>query len=303
MTTSMKIALHVKLYSNTSMKLKANVLSFMLIALTAALASALASIIVSAFILTSIPTALANPESELATDEIVQLDAILYKIFRSPEGYTALVGGQLHPETPLPAQFEVAIPAGAKVFWFGEISGGPREDDRSFPEPFTVRSEGDFDIYTAITYEHIIQMEYLIDGEPFERLGDGNHLFRLSYTPLHDASVLRLAAYLPMGSHVEDPNFVHLGYAPQTEEPLYGITLHNVSGGQTYEFDLLYGPPPALARQGEGNLLGGVLVTIAAVGGAAIAMGVAFTLSKRRKAQAAAYDYLSYDEAEEEGHP
>ena len=278
------------------MKLKADVLSFMLIALTAALVSA----VMGALLLTSIPTALANPESELATDEVMQLDAILYKIFRSPEGYTALVGGQLHPETPLPAQFEVAIPAGAEIFWFGEIHGGPREDDPTFPEPFIVRTEGNFDIYTATTYSHIIQMEYLIDGEPFERLGDGNHLFRLSYTPLHDASVLRLAAYLPMGSHVEDPNFVHLGYAPQTEEPLYGITLHNVSGGQTYEFDLLYGPPPALARQGEGNLLGGILVTIAAVGGAAIAMGVVFTLSKRRKAQATAYNHLDYDGVEEE---
>ena len=273
------------------MKLKADVLSFMLIALT--------TVVIGALLLSSIPSAFANPESELATDEVMQLDAILYKIFRSPEGYTALVGGQLHPDTPLPAQFEIAIPAGSEIFWFGEIHGGPREDDPTFPEPFTVRTEGAFDIYTAITNRHVIQMEYLIDGEPFERLGDGNHLFRLSYTPLHDASVLRLAAYLPMGSHVEDPNFVHLGYAPQTEEPLYGITLHNVSGGQTYEFDLLYGPPPALARQGEGNLLGGILVTIAAVGGAAIAMGGMFILSKRRKAQAAAYDYLGYDEAEE----
>ena len=293
----------MKLHSNISMRLRALALGFISIFATVALTTTLAAIltatltaiVVGALPLNSIPAAFANPESELATDEVMQLDAILYKIFRSPEGYTALVGGQLHPDTPLPAQFEVAIPAGSEIFWFGEISGGPREDDRTFPEPFTVRRDGDFDIYTAITYEHIIQMEYLIDGEPFERLGDGNHLFRLSYTPLHNASVLRLAAYLPMGSHVEDPNFVHLGYAPQTEEPLYGITLHNVSGGQTYEFDLLYGPPPALARQGEGNLLGGVLVTIAAVGGAAIAMGGMFILSKRRKAQAAHYDDVDYD--------
>ena len=289
----MKAVLPMKLLPlNTSMKLRALALGFIPLAALAVLVASVA--VMGALLLTGVSTALANPESELATDEVMQLDAILYKIFRSPEGYTALVGGQLHPDTPLPAQFEIAIPAGAEIFWFGEISGGPREDDRTFPEPFTVRRDGDFDIYTAITYEPIIQMEYLIDGEPFENLGGGDHLFYLSYTPLHDASVLRLAAYLPMGSVVRDPAFVHLGYAPQTEEPLYGITLHDVRGGQTYSFELVYGPPAAIARRGEANLTGGILVTIAAVGGAAIVMAVVFTLSKRRKAQSAAY------EAEEE---
>ena len=292
MNTVKKAALSMKPLSHISLKLRALALGFIPLVRFATMAAiaTLTIALMGVLLLTTIPTALASPESELATDEVMQLDAILYKIFRSPEGYTALVGGQLHPDTPLPAQFEVAIPAGAEVFWFGEIWGGPRADDPTFPEPFTLRREGDFDIYTAVTYKHIIQMEYLIDGEPFENLGGGDHLFHLSYTPLHDASVLRLAAYLPKGSVVRDPSFAQVGIAPETEEPLYGITLHDVRGGQTYSFELIYGPPAAIARRGEANLTGGILVTIAAVGGAATVMAVVFTLSKRRKAQLADYD-------------
>ncbi|MCL2526587.1 MAG: hypothetical protein FWE46_06065 [Coriobacteriia bacterium] len=222
-----------------------------------------------------------------AVDDIVPFEVILYKIFRSPDGYAALIGGGISEDIPLPARFEIAVPAGVDILWFGEISGGPRDQDRTFDEPFEVHREGDLDIYTAVTNEHVVQLEYLIPGEPFEALGGGNHLYRLSYTPMQDARILRLAAYLPTGSVVTDPAFVRLGEAAQTEEPLYGITFFDVTGGETYEATLEYGPPASIARQGQGNLGGGILATMGILAVVVAALGASFYLAKKRRAQTA----------------
>jgi len=253
-------------------------------------------------------SAFADPTSEPTSDDIAEFEVIQYKVFRSRDGYAALVGGALNEQVTLPALFEVQIPAGSEILWFGEISGGPRDLDRTFDEPFTVRTEGGFDIYTALTYDHVVQIEYLIEGDPFEALGAGEHIFYLSYTPLHDARVLRLAAYLPKESLVTDPSFQHLGYAPQTDEPLYGIAFFDIVGGQTYQAELRYGPPAAIARQGSANLTEGILVTIGILVVGSVGAGIAFYLAKSRRAQAEArldeFDEGEYDEGDnaENGH-
>ena len=232
-------------------------------------------------------SALAATEGEGATGaaELATMEVIMYKIFRSPDGYAALVGGGFDEELELPLTFEIAVPTGVEILWFGEISGGPRDQDRTFPEPFNVRTEGGFDIYTAVSYEHVIQLEYILAEDPFEALGGGNHLYRLSYTPLHDAQIMRLAVYLPTGSNVADPAFQLLGHAPQTNEPLYGITFTNVTAGETYAVTLEYGPPAAIARQGAGNFWGGILFTAGIIAVALIAVVLVLVLAKNRKAQ------------------
>jgi len=241
--------------------------------------------------LASIPTALANPISsdlEPASDELADIDILQYKIFRTPDGYAALVGGSLNEDTLLPALFEVQIPAGAEVIWFGEISGGPRDEDRIFPEPFTVHTEGDFDIYTAVTNDHVFQIEFLLLEDPFEALGAGEHVYFLSYTPLHDARALRMAAYLPPDSNVHDPSFQHIGFAPDSEDPLYGISFFDITGGQTYQAELRYGPPASIARRGSANFSESILVTIGVVAACILGTGTAFYLSKSRRARAEA---------------
>ena len=250
---------------------------------------------------TTIPAiAFAETETEDATasGEIAEIEELLYKIFRSPGGYAALIGGRLPTDTELPVTFEIAIPAGSEILWFGEISGGPREDDRSFPQPYTLRTEGDFDIYAAITYEHVIQIEYLLEDDPFEALGNGEHRYFLSYTPLHDAEVMRMAAYLPKDSDVADPSFTNVGFAPQTDEPLYMTRIDNIIGGDTYERVLSYGPPAAIARQGAGNLNQGLLMTLGVLALTAVAAGAFFFIARQRRATALA-EYLD-DEDEYE---
>ena len=228
-----------------------------------------------------------DPSISLDSD-IAPIEVLLYKIFRSPDGYAALVGASVSEDTPIPFRFEIAVPAGVELLWFGEISGGPRDDDRTFPKPYDMRTENGLDIYTAISYEHVIQIEYLIEGDPFEALGAGNHVFRLSYTPLQDAAILRLAAYLPENSRVDDPAFTRLGTAAQTGEPLYGITFRDVTGGQNYSVDLYYGPPANVARQGAANLTGGILATIGVVAAGALAFAAMMIVNRRRKAAAEA---------------
>ena len=237
---------------------------------------------------------------EPVSNEIAEIEVLMYKIFRSPNGYAALVGGALNEEIPLPAIFEVAVPAGVEILWFGEISGGPRADDRQFTGTYEKRTENGFDIYTTVTSEHVIQIEYLIDGEPFEALGNGEHVFYLNYTPLHNARVLRLAAYLPKDSTVTDPSFQQFGFAPQSDEPLYGITFTDVNGGQTYEAELRYGPPASIARQGSANLTGGILATIGIIAVATIVAIWVFTASRHRCKTAEDYDEYEYDEDEVE---
>ncbi|MCL2679918.1 MAG: hypothetical protein FWF11_00345 [Coriobacteriia bacterium] len=211
------------------------------------------------------------------------LEVLLYKVFRVPDGYAALIGGEVSADVALPVRFEVAIPAGAEVFWFGEVHGGPRDQDPTFAEPFEVRREGDFDIYSAVTYDHVIHIEYLLGYDATEILPDGNHRVWLEYTPLHDAKVLRLATYLPKDSIVFDENLEFIGITDETHEPQFARTFVDVRGGQSYSVEILYEPPDNFGQQTtslEGGIIAAavaVLVAVAVVAGFAL-----FARSKRK---------------------
>lgn len=224
-----------------------------------------------------------DSESTETGVELAQLDGLLYKIFRHPDGYAALLAGRLPIDTSLPATFEIAVPEGSRIIWFGEVSGGPRDDDRSFTEPHSVRTESGFDIYTATTNELRIQIEYLLDEDPFEALGAGNHLYRLSYTPLHDAESLLMAAYLPPGSSVQDPSFFQM--ESTVDDEIWAIQFNNVLGGESYDAVLYYGPPATIARQGAANLGEGLLTTLGIIAVTFIAAGAVFVITRRRRAQ------------------
>ncbi|MCL2606605.1 MAG: hypothetical protein FWD93_04930, partial [Coriobacteriia bacterium] len=62
---------------------------------------------------------LVAPVVEPATDQIMPLDFVLYKVYRTPDGYAGLVSGGMDiSEEQLPARFEVAVPAGVELLWF-----------------------------------------------------------------------------------------------------------------------------------------------------------------------------------------
>ncbi|MCL2438263.1 MAG: hypothetical protein FWE48_01170 [Coriobacteriia bacterium] len=250
----------------------------------------LATFLATALLLVTAPTAFANPEDSdsVAAGELTQLEGLLYKVFRHPDGYAALVAGRLPSDTPLPATFEIAVPAGVEIIWFGEVSGGARDVDITFPEPLTVRSENGFDIYTAVTNEHRIQVEYLLHEDPFLVADDGTHVYDLVYTPLHDAQSLIMAAYLSPGSTVTDPSFIQM--ESTVEDPLYGTQINNVTGGETYSLTLPYTPPASVARQGGANLNEGLLVTAGILAITFIAAGAVFFIARHRRTEVEAFE-------------
>ena len=241
----------------------------------------------------------ADDEVALAVEELAHINALLFKVFRSPDGYAALVGGGIYPGDPLPARFEVAVPAGVEILWFGEILGGPRDLDPTFPEPFDVRTVGNYDIYTAVTNSHVIQIEFLLDYDVTESAPGGNRSVHLSYTPLQDASLLRLAAYIPKDSNVLDPAIEQVGTADQTDEPLYGFTIYDVRAGQTYSIDIVYEPSMALGRQTGQDLAEGLIAVVAAILGT-VALAVGFVIYVKSKKNRTTTDDDDYDEDEVE---
>jgi len=240
---------------------------------------------------------LVAPVVEPATDQIMPLDFVLYKVYRTPDGYAGLVSGGMDiSEEQLPARFEVAVPAGVELLWFGEIHGGDRENDPAFPEPFEMRTEGDFDIYTAVTTVPVMQIEFLLGYTATELMRNGNHSIHLEYTPLHNARTLRLATYIPDGSTVLDaPLLENLGLSPHLHEYIYARTFSNVAGGRAYEITIEYQPSAAAARHGTADLeMGIVVVAVTVIGTLFLAAGL-MLLVRHRRNQAESYDDTDYD--------
>jgi len=176
-----------------------------------------------------------DPESELAPQarvngQIVPFDTLVYKVMqvRTQQGqqqhvqYIVIVGGTLSDQTPLPATIEVAVPAGAPVFWFGEVggSGDPAQDPR-FPGNIADmrRTEGDFDIYTAtMTTYRDMQIEFRLAENPFTRTADDEPTIFIEYTPWQDVRELSLAVALPPGGVANARDVEFIGWGPADAE-------------------------------------------------------------------------------------
>jgi len=164
-------------------------------------------------------------------DGVVHFEQLIYKVMEAQGTWIAIIGGDLSDDVSLPATIEVAVPAGASVFWFGEIgpSGDPDLDPK-FAYPYQWRTEGDFDIYTAIlTHYHRIQIEFVLDSSPVSSSSDGATI-SIEYVPLHDAPELRLAAAVPVEAVVSDLNLEFLGAGPDGELAFAYLILDAPSG-------------------------------------------------------------------------
>lgn len=239
------------------------------------------AILILLLTLFSAPLAAANPPEY---SEITPFEAINYFKARHFNTYSIAVIGFLNPETELPATVEFAIPAGSEVIWFSEISGGPIANDPEFTEPFNMRTENGFDIYT-VTLEHYqsAQIEYRIYDNPVTQLSDGVYSIQMQYTPVVDLPILRLMTNFPAGTTVQDPNVEFMGMDPEGG-PIFFRIYTDIAAFQTVQDEITYFPP---AGQGmiaiSGNLWGGLAVTVAAtVAVIIIAAGFIFITQKRK---------------------
>jgi len=164
-------------------------------------------------------------------DGVVHFEQLIYKVMEAQGTWIVIIGGDLSDDVPLPATIEVAVPAGASVFWFGEIgpSGDPDLDPK-FAYPYQRRTEGDFDIYTAtMTRYHGMQIEFHLGYNPInQKLGGAT--IDLVYVPLHDVPELRLAAAVPTDAVVPDLSLEFLGAGPDGELAFAYLILDAPSG-------------------------------------------------------------------------
>ena len=228
---------------------------------------------------------------DIDPDDLAQFSLIQYKFFRVPDGYTAGIWGILNPnEVDLPATIQIALPTGANVFWFGPVpAGGVSPDSPPFSNfhVYTDEEKG-LDIYTAtLTDSFEVQIEHYHWGEgfafPVRSLPNGDHVIRISYTPLHNVEILRLAAFLPADSAVRDAeNVEFLGTGP-TGDPAFAMTFHNAQALETYTAEIEYAPPEITARQNQEGIVGSIIVAIAASAIAVVAVLGFWLFLKLRK--------------------
>ena len=206
-------------------------------------------------------------------DVITPFERMIYKVLIVNDHPIVIVGGTLPENTILPATIEVAVPAGSPVFWFGEVgeSGDPAQDPRFPSDHYTMRTEGDFDVYTAVMTHYLdMQIEYRLSPSPFSR-GGGDLYVSLEYTPWQDVDMLQLAAALPPGGVAPTAEFI--GWGPRDEEGnqsgAFAYNFPDAQAGETYSVDMgftMTGGGPAVSNIDPGIVIGliAVLVIVAA---------------------------------------
>ena len=220
-------------------------------------------------------------------DVITPFERMIYKVLIVNDHPIVIVGGTLPEGTVLPATIEVAVPAGSPVFWFGEVgeSGDPAQDPRFPSDHYTMRTEGDFDVYTAVMTHYLdMQIEYRLSPSPFSR-GGGDLYVSLEYTPWQDVDMLQLAAALPPGGVAPTAEFI--GWGPRDDDGnqsgAFAYIFPDAQAGQTYAVDMgftMTGTGAAVSNIDPGIVIGliAVLVITAAT--------MFFLFSKTKRPQA-----------------
>jgi len=246
-------------------------------------------------------TAWATSEGAEAGDavasEITPFEAMTLTIRRLSNTYFAAATGFLDPDTTeLPVTVEIAIPAGSSVIWFGEPFDGPIVDAPFFEPPYNVRTEGNFDIYTATLENHPqVQIEFNLFETPVVALGDGTYMLSMEYTPLTDLMAFRFITNLPVGSENLTENFEFMGINEERENE-YGHTFRDVQAGQPLVTSITYSAVGGMGTPNEPRVFDGLLITAAVI---AVGVAMALTLvvvTRRRKFAAGEYDEEWEDE-------
>ena len=114
-------------------------------------------------------------------------------------GGVLLVSGQLPESVTLPAQAELAVPAGGQLQWIGQILGGAASAD---PElQYTKRTVGSSDVYAfTLTKSRIAQIEVpLTAGQQF----DGTtYSSAVGWTADRDVPSVRMNIRVPAGAQI-----------------------------------------------------------------------------------------------------
>lgn len=190
------------------------------------------------------------------------VDVILHADEQQP---MLLVSGSLPAGTQLPAEVELAVPAGTQVLWIGEILGGPVSADPQVQ--YVKRTEGEMDIYAFTLTESLtaqIEAEALRPGT-----ADGvSFSSTIRWTAWRDLAEVHIAQRLPQGTTIgqkADGATMEPGAPGYT---YYAKTVSNPRAGDVIELAFTYtpgaAPAPTTSTAGSGAS-SGVLWVVGAV--------------------------------------
>ncbi len=213
----------------------------------------------------------------------VPLDDVTLEVQLMPEaepGTNVLIVGVKLPEgTPLPATVRLPLPAGARVFWAGEVTGGSPQDDllREFTivegvggqaieftaeETLTVQYDATYGIMNISGNDITTSLQWL------QTVATGEISFGVRIPPRNVDVRLRPDASGP----------------PQTNsagESLYTLTSVRLEPGSEYAVSVAYRRAGITASPGSGSLLMPVLL-----GALAVAVVALFVVARSQRVRA-----------------
>ena len=234
-------------------------------------ATAFALTALSAVVVQAAPTAWENVDVTLHTEQA---------------GSTLMVSGDLPESVKLPAEAELAVPAGSEVQWIGEILGGPPAEDPALE--YTKTTVGGVDVYrVTLTKSRTAQIEVPKPGQLFD---GSSYSSAFKWTSAQDIPQVTLRLRVPQGAKLAT---AAPGASMQDGADGYSFytkTVTKVKAGDELALSANYTVPAAAAgaaaaapkaSDSDAPVLGLFLLVIA---GAAVALLLA---SRRKKAGAA----------------
>jgi len=213
-------------------------------------------------------------------------------IVSHPEASAGVVTviGTLPEATPLPAQAQLSVPAGAQIQWIGEILGGdPANDIQLTPTKTTV---GGADVYSfTLTKARTAQVEIITPGPAFDGT---SYTSSVNWIATQDIPEVRLALRLPAGAQIASPTPDASTIPGEAGFEYYVRTLNNVKAGDALALTAVYTVPAAPAAAPTGSNSGQTATVIIVV--LLVLAGAALVFSLRRKVGGGSADDDEYED-------
>lgn len=223
-------------------------------------------------------------------------DVVEVTLHEERGGAVLLVTGTLHEGSKLPADVELAVPAGAETLWVGEILGGPVENDPS--ASFTTRTAEGMDVYSLrLTKALTGQVEVALP--PVSHTADGAAP-SISWTAPVAVGTLRLNALLPGNTRVTSPaDDATMVPGPQGSA-YYQRTVTDVKAGQAEKLEFTYtggapAAPPSFQPRSSGSIATPLFIVSAIISAGVLLL----LLGRARRPAGPAEEHTGADEAED----
>ncbi len=195
-----------------------------------------------------------------------------------------ILAGSIATETPLPAQVEIAVPAGLQLQWAGEILGGDVANDPAVTPKIT--KSGASDIYAfTLTKARTAQLELAIPGAV--RVDGSKYAAAVTWTPHQELRELKIGFRIPTNAQIATPVPGATEVPGPTGFDYYRSTLTNVKANQpvTFAFDYTV-PAMAAGAAGTAGASSSNAATFLVIAGLlAIVAGLVWVISRKMAAR------------------